>query len=112
VVVISFPIIVLCIFISLLFVTVGIILLFLGFFFLCWFDFGSLFEWIYFVILYMQPLLSSMSVGDCTVHRLRKNSFLTGAQDSHLQTVTIPGAVYIQLRRRPPEDEQANDRNK
>jgi hypothetical protein len=33
-------------------------------------------------------------------------SFLTGAQDSHLQKVTIPVAAYIQLRRRPPEDEQ------
>ena len=30
---------------------------------------------------------------------------------SHLQTVTIPEAAYIQLRRRPPEDEQGNDRN-
>jgi len=29
--------------------------------------------------------------------------FLTGSQDSHLQTVTIPEAAYIQLRRRPPE---------
>jgi hypothetical protein len=38
-------------------------------------------------------------------------SFLTGAQDSHPQTVTIPEAAYIQLRRRPPEDEQANARN-
>jgi hypothetical protein len=37
--------------------------------------------------------------------------FLTGAQDSHLQTVTIPKAAYIQLRRRPPEDEQGNVRN-
>jgi hypothetical protein len=37
--------------------------------------------------------------------------FLTGAQDSHLQTVTIPEAAYIQLRRRPPEDEQGNARN-
>jgi hypothetical protein len=47
------------------------------------------------------------------VHRLRNNSFLTGAQDSHLQTVTIPEAAYwyIQLRRRPPEDEQGNARN-
>jgi len=36
---------------------------------------------------------------------------LTGAQDSHLQTVTIPEAAYIQLRRRPPEDEQGNARN-
>ena len=47
------------------------------------------------------------------VHRLRKNflSFLTGAQDSQLQRVTIPEAAYIQLRRRPPEDEQGNARN-
>jgi hypothetical protein len=33
---------------------------------------------------------------------------LTGAQDSHLQRVTIPEAAYIQLIRRPPEDEQGN----
>ena len=45
--------------------------------------------------------------GDCLVHRLR-TSFLTGAQDSHLQRLTIPEAAYIQLRRRPPEDEQGN----
>jgi hypothetical protein len=38
-------------------------------------------------------------------------TFLTGAQYSHLQTVTIPEAAYIQLRRRPPEDEQGNARN-
>jgi hypothetical protein len=47
---------------------------------------------VYVVIVYtsMQPLVSSLSAGDCLVHRLRKNSFLTGAQDSHLQRVTIP----------------------
>jgi hypothetical protein len=56
--------------------------------------------------------ISSLSAGDCLVHRLRKNSsFLTGAQDSHLLTVTIPEAAYIQLRRRPPEDELGNARN-
>jgi len=38
-------------------------------------------------------------------------SFLTGAQDSYLQTVTIPKAAYIQLRRRLPKDEQGNARN-
>jgi hypothetical protein len=39
------------------------------------------------LILSMQHLVSSLSVGDCPLHRLRKNSsfFLTGAQDSHLQ---------------------------
>jgi len=67
---------------------------------------------VYVVIVYMQPLVSSLSAGDCRVHRLRKNSsFLTGAQDSHLQRVTIPEAAHIQLRRRPPEDEQGNARN-
>jgi hypothetical protein len=52
---------------------------------------------VYVVTVYMQPLVSSLSTGDCPVHRLRKNcsSFLTGAQDSHLQTVTIPQAAYI-----------------
>jgi hypothetical protein len=52
---------------------------------------------VYVVIVYMQPLVSSLSAGDCLVHWLRKNSFLTGAQDSHLQRVTIPDAAYIQL---------------
>jgi len=61
----------------------------------------------------MQPLVSSLSAGDCPVHRLSRNSssFLTGAQDSHLQRVTIAEAAYVQLRRRPPEDEQGNARN-
>jgi hypothetical protein len=67
---------------------------------------------VYVVIVYMQPLVSSLSAGDCPVHRLiRKSSFLTGAQDSHLQRVTIPESAYIQLRRRPPKDEQGNVRN-
>ena len=66
---------------------------------------------VYVVIVYIQPLVSSLTAGDCPVHRLRKNSsFLTGAQDSHLQRVTIPEAAYIQLLRRPPEDEQGNAR--
>ena len=64
---------------------------------------------VYVVIVYMQLLVSSLSAGDCPVHRLRE--FSAGAQDSHLQSVTIPEAAYIQLRRRPPEDEQGNARN-
>ena len=64
------------------------------------------------LIVSMRHLVSSLSAGDCLVHRLRKNcSFLTGAQDNHLQRVTIPEAAYIQLRPRPPEDEQGNARN-
>ena len=30
---------------------------------------------VYVFIVYMQPLVSSLSAGDCLVHRLRKNSF-------------------------------------
>ena len=50
---------------------------------------------VYVVIVYMQPLVLSLSAGDCPVHRLRKNcsSFLTGAQDS-LQEVYVV-IVYI-----------------
>jgi hypothetical protein len=60
----------------------------------------------------MQPLVSSLSAGNCPVHQLRKKiSYLTGTQDNHLQSVTIPEAAYIQLRRRPPEDEQGIARN-
>jgi len=55
--------------------------------------------------IYMQHLVSSLSAGDCPVH------LLNGEPDSHLQTVTILEAAYIQLRRRPPEDEQGNARN-
>jgi len=45
-------------------------------------------------------------------HCLQVIVLCTGAQDSHLQRVTIPEAayIYIQLRRRPPEDEQGNAR--
>jgi len=64
---------------------------------------------VYVVIVYMQPLVSSLSAGDYPMHRL--SSFLTSAQDSRIQTVTIPEVAYIQLGRRPPEDEQGNARN-
>jgi len=67
---------------------------------------------VYVVIVYMHPLVSPLSAGDCPVHRLRKiSSFSTGAQESHLQRVTIPEDAYIQLQRRLPDDEQGNARN-
>jgi hypothetical protein len=47
----------------------------------------------------------------CAPVKKELNSFITGAQDSDLQTVTIPEAAHIQLWRRPPEDEQGNARN-
>ena len=56
-------------------------------------------------ILYMFRALPCSSSGG------PRRSFLTGAQDSHLQRVTIPEAACIQLRRGPPEDEQGNARN-
>jgi len=58
-------------------------------------------------ILYMFRALLCSSSGGLS----RNCSFLTSAQDSHLQRVTIPEAAYIQLRRRPHEDEQSNARN-
>jgi len=67
---------------------------------------------VYVITVYMQPLVLSFPAGDCLGHQLRKkSSFLTGAQDSHLQRVTIPEAAYVQLRRKPPEDELSNARN-
>ena len=67
-------------------------------------------------ILYMfRALLCSSSGGEprnCIyaasgiVTQSHRSSFLTGAHDSHLQRVAIPEAAYIQLRRRPFEDEQ------
>jgi len=32
---------------------------------------------VYVIIVYMQSLVWSLSAGDCPLHRLRKNSFLT-----------------------------------
>ena len=49
-------------------------------------------------IVLIQHLVSSLSVSDRPVHRLRKNSSLsTCAPDGHLLTVTIPDAVLIQF---------------
>jgi hypothetical protein len=71
----------------------------------CFEHYSAHLQEVYVVSVYMQALVSSLSAGDCPVHRL------TGAQGSHLQRVTIPEAAYIQLRRRPPEDEQSDNRN-
>ena len=43
--------------------------------------------------------------------RLYYDARSTNHQDIHFFRVTIPEAAYIQLRRRPPEDEQSNARN-
>jgi hypothetical protein len=49
-------------------------------------------------IVLIQHLVSSLSVSDRPVHRLRMNSsFSTCALNGHLLTVTIPDAVLIQF---------------
>ena len=58
-------------------------------------------------ILYMFRAVPCSSSGGL----LRNCSFPTGAQDSHMQRVTILEAAYVQLRRRPTEDAQGNARN-
>ena len=65
---------------------------------------------VYVVIVHMQPLVSSLSAGDCLVHRLRKNFFLNRCTRQS-PAETIPEAAYIQLRSRPPDDDQGNARN-
>ena len=47
----------------------------------------------------------------CAPVKKELSSFLTGVHDSHMQTVTIPEAACMQLRRRPSEDEKGNARN-
>ena len=43
---------------------------------------------------------------------LRRNCIYAASGNvSYLQRVTIPEAAYMQLRCRPPEDEQGNARN-
>ena len=46
-------------------------------------------------IVLVQHLVSSLSLGDCSVHSLRKD--LIRLLNSHLKRVTIPDAVLIQF---------------
>jgi len=49
-------------------------------------------------IVLVQHLVLSLSLGDCSVHRLREDCpLVTCVLNSHLKTVTIPDAVPIQL---------------
>jgi hypothetical protein len=61
---------------------------------------------VHFVIVYMRSLVLSLSAGDCPVHRLRKSFFLNRCtRQSPAESDDTRGCIYIQLRRRPPEDE-------
>ena len=50
-------------------------------------------------IVLVQHLVSSLSLGDCSVHRLREDEriLVTCVLNSHLKRVTIPDAVLIQF---------------
>jgi hypothetical protein len=62
--------------------------------------------------IYMQLLVSPLSTGECLVHRLRKNCFLNRCTiQSPVESGDTRSCIYIQLGRRPPEDEQGNARN-
>ena len=51
-------------------------------------------------------------VGDKKLHYdARSTNHRNAKQARQIYQVTIPEAAYIQLRRRPPEDEQGNARN-
>jgi hypothetical protein len=51
---------------------------------------------VYVVIVYVQPLISSLSAGDCPVHRLRKNWLhVSSINPAHLQEVHVV-IVYVQ----------------
>jgi hypothetical protein len=50
---------------------------------------------VYVVIVYMQPLVSSLSACDCPVHRLRKNCSFNRWTGQSLVEMTIPEAAYI-----------------
>jgi hypothetical protein len=61
--------------------------------------------------IYIQPLVSSLSAGDCPVHLLRKIFLNRCTRQSPAESDDTKWYVYIELRRRPPEDEQTNARN-
>ena len=50
-------------------------------------------------IVLAQHLVSSLSLGDCSVHRIGEevSPFVTSLLNSHLKRVTIPDAVLIQF---------------
>jgi len=49
---------------------------------------------VYVVIVYMQPLVSSLSAGDCLVHRLRKNFLNRCTGQSPAESDDTRGCIY------------------
>jgi len=48
-------------------------------------------------IVLVQHLVSSLSLGDCSVHRLREDCSVYCVLNSYLKRVTIPDAALIQF---------------
>ena len=48
-------------------------------------------------IVLVQHLVSSLSLGDCSVHTTHCSPLVTCVLNSHLKRVTIPNAVLIQF---------------
>jgi hypothetical protein len=44
----------------------------------CFENYTAHIQEVYVIIIYMQPLVSSLSAGDCAVHRLRNSLFYVG----------------------------------
>ena len=66
---------------------------------------------VYVVIVYMQPLVSSLSAGDCPVHGLRKKFFLNRCtRQSPADSDDTRGCIYTTTTQ-TSEDEQGNARN-
>jgi hypothetical protein len=60
----------------------------------CFEHYSAHLQEVYVVTVYMQPLVSSLSAGDCLVHRLRKSSFLTPCRRATQKCViTVPCVV-------------------
>jgi len=49
---------------------------------------------VYVVIVYMQPLVSSLSAGDCLMHRLRKNFINRCTRQSPAESDDTRGCTY------------------
>jgi len=59
----------------------------------CFEHYSAHIQEVYVVLVYLQPLVSSLSAGECLVHRLRENSF--ELYPAHLQEVYVV-IVYMQ----------------
>ena len=69
-------------------------------------DYPAHLQEVYVAIVCLQPLVSSLSAGDCLVHFLNRCTRQSPAESDDTRD-----CIYIQSRPRPPEGEQGNARN-